>query len=129
MIESGVKQNPDIHAMASVDAHSIAVLLSNYHDSGKAGPSAAINLTIAGVPEGRLRMQHFRVDDTHSNSFEAWKKMGSPAQPGPEQYAALESAGQLQTLESPKWVNSVRGSVAAALELPRHGTSLIVLSW
>ena len=42
----------------------------------------------------------------YSNSYEAWKKMGSPQQPSPEQYAQLERAGQLQSLESPRWVES-----------------------
>jgi xylan 1,4-beta-xylosidase len=129
MMESGVKQNPDIHAMASVDARSMTVLVSNYHDSGKAAPAAAVNLTIAGVPAGRVRMQHFRVDNTHSNAYEAWKKMGSPAAPSAEQYAALESSGRLQSLESPKWVSANGGSVATSFELPRHGVSLLLLSW
>ena len=32
--------------------------------------------------------------------------MGSPQQPTPEQYAQLERAGQLQTLESPRWIDA-----------------------
>ena len=43
-----------MHAMASADAHSAAVLVSNYHDSGKPGPAAPIDLTIAGTAGGTL---------------------------------------------------------------------------
>src|SRR5204862_437464 len=100
IVASGVKEKPDIHALASRDAHSVSVLVSNYHDSGKPAPAADIDLTIAGLPGGRLLMQHYRVDQEFSNSFEAWKKMGSPQQPTTEQVAALESAGHLQAFES-----------------------------
>ncbi|HYZ85780.1 MAG TPA: beta-xylosidase, partial [Bryobacteraceae bacterium] len=67
---------PDLHAMASVDTHSGAVLVSNYHDSGKSGPSAPVQLTISGVPQTRVQLHHYRVDNEHSNSYEVWKKMG-----------------------------------------------------
>jgi xylan 1,4-beta-xylosidase len=129
MVTSGVKQNPDVHAMASIDAHSMAVLISNYHDSGKAGPAAPIDLRISGVPADRVRLQHYRVDDAHSNSFEAWKRMGSPAKPNREQYAELETAGQLQMLDSPRWVRPRQGQVQASFDVPRHGVSLIVVAW
>jgi hypothetical protein len=35
----GVAAGFDVNAMASVDAHSAAVLISNYHDSSKPGPA------------------------------------------------------------------------------------------
>jgi xylan 1,4-beta-xylosidase len=129
MLAAGVKNTPDVHAMASIDAHSAAVLVSNYHDSARPGAPAPIDLTIAGLPRGRILLQHYRVDDRHSNSYEYWKAIGSPAQPSAGQYAQLEQAGQLQLLESPRWINSQDGSVHAAFELPRHGVSLIRLTW
>jgi xylan 1,4-beta-xylosidase len=125
MLSGGVKGRPDIHAIASADDRSITVLVSNYHDSGKAGPEAAVRLTIAGVPAGRHLLEHFRVDQQHSNSYEAWKKMGSPQQPTPEQYAGLEQAGQLQNLESPRWIEAQDGRVLVEFSLPRHGVSLL----
>ncbi len=129
MLSGGVKEKPDLHAMASVDAHSAAVLVSNYHDSAKPGPATPIELAIAGLPRGRMLMQHFRVDDQHSNSYEAWKRMGSPAQPTPEQYALLEAAGQLEPAESPRWVHSPEGRLRLNFDLPLHGVSLILLTW
>ncbi len=129
MLARGVKEKPDVHAMASMDAHSAAVMVSNYHDSAKPGPAAPIELAISGLPPGRMLMQHFRVDDGHSNSYEAWKKMGSPAQPSPEQYAQLEAAGQLQSLGSPRWLHSSDGRVRLTFDLPLHGVSLILLTW
>jgi xylan 1,4-beta-xylosidase len=129
LLASGVRANPDIHAMASIDSHAAAVLVSNYHDSEKDGSVAPVDLTIAGLPSGRLHIEHFRVDDTHSNSYAAWLKMGSPQQPDAAQYAALESAGQLQLHESPRWLQSADGRVHLTFDLPRHAVSLIRLTW
>ncbi len=125
----GVKDGPDINAMASADARSVAVLVSNYHDSGKLGPAAPVDLHITGLPKGRLLVQHYRVDNENSNSYEAWKKMGSPAQPGKEQYAQLEQAGQLHLLDSPRWISAENGGTRVTFDLPRHGVSLIRVTW
>lgn len=128
MLAGGVKGNPDIAAMASADDRSVSVLVSNYHDSGKPGPDANVKLTIAGLPAGRMLLEHFRVDPLHSNSYEAWKKMGSPQSPTPEQYSELERASQLQAVESPRWVTTQDGRIQLDFSLPRHGVSLLRLA-
>jgi xylan 1,4-beta-xylosidase len=76
-----------------------------------------------------VQLHHYRVDNEHSNSYEVWKKMGSPQSPTPEQYAKLEHAGQLELLESPRWVTPDKGTVRVQFQLPRHGVSLIRLTW
>ena len=129
MLAESVKQKPDIHAMASRAAHSVAVIVSNYHDSGKRGPSAPVDLVIAGLPHDRVFVERFLVDDDHSNSYEVWKKMGSPQQPTPEQYTALERAGHLHMADSPRWVQAKDGQVRASFNLQRHGVSLIRVTW
>jgi xylan 1,4-beta-xylosidase len=129
MVAGGVKDKPDIHTIASRDAHSVAVMVSNYHDSGKPGPPADVALEIAGLPAGRLHLEHFRVDHEYSNSYEAWRKMGSPAQPDAKQVAELERAGQLQLLESPRWMVARDGRVRLSFALPRHGVSLVRVTW
>jgi xylan 1,4-beta-xylosidase len=129
MLAAGVKAAPDIHAMASIDAHAAAVLVSHYHDSAKPGPDASVELIITGLPRGRILLQHYRVDLRHSNSFERWKSMGSPQWPTPEQYAELERSGGLDLLDSPRWVNSDDGSLTTGFSLPRQGVSLLRLTW
>ena len=126
---TGVKDRPDVNAMASADPRSVAVLVSNYHDSGKPGPAAPINLNITGLPKGRLLVQHYRVDNENSNAYEVWKHMGSPAQPTKEQYAQLEQAGQLHLLDSPRWISAENGGTRVSFDLPRHGVSLIRVTW
>jgi xylan 1,4-beta-xylosidase len=129
LLHAGAKQVPDVNAMATVDEHSAAVLVSNYHDSARPGPAALVELSIAGLPRGRVLVQHFRVDDRFSNSYETWKRMGSPGQPSPDQYALLEAAGQLQSVKSPRWETLADGPLLASFDLPLHGVSLILVTW
>lgn len=120
----------DVDAMAVRSDHELSVLVWNYHDDDVAGPDAGVQIQIAGIPDPakRVLLRHYRIDETHSNAWTAWKRMGSPQQPTPEQYALLEAAGQLQEFESPKWIDS--GQAAKLdIRLPRQGLSLLQLSW
>jgi xylan 1,4-beta-xylosidase len=102
----------------------------NYHDDDVPGPDAGVQIQIAGIPDAakRVLLRHYRIDDTHSNAWSVWKKMGSPQQPTHEQYAALEAAGQLQELESPRWIGASK-QIKLDIRLPRQGVSLLQLSW
>jgi xylan 1,4-beta-xylosidase len=131
MIETdGVRGNPDIDALAVGSDRELSILVWNYHDDKVPGPDAAVQIQIAGIPTTakRVLLRHYRIDDTHSNSWTAWKKMGSPPQPTPEQYASLEAAGQLQEFESPRWIDSDKRT-HLDLGLPRQAVSLLQLSW
>jgi xylan 1,4-beta-xylosidase len=74
-------------------------------------------------------LEHYRIDETHSNSYAAWKNMGSPQSPTPEQYAQLKAAGQLQLLNSPEWLDVTGGKVNLETTLPRQAVSLLHIKW
>ena len=125
----GVRGQADISALASRQERAVAVLVWNYHDDDLPAPAAAVELGISGLPAGRPLLTHYRVDRDHSNAWEAWKKLGSPQTPSPQQYAELEKAGQLQSLETAARVTVVDGQVTVKFSLPRQGVSLIKLTW
>ena len=127
--DEGVRDQADINALASRQDRAVAVLVWNYHDDDRPSADATIDLTIAGVGAPRVTVTHDRVDRDHSNSYEAWKKMGSPQPPSPAQHAALEKAGQLEPLEPARQVAATRGVVTLTFTLPRQGVSLVKLSW
>lgn len=129
MLAAGVKDRPDVHAMASRDDRSVSVLVWNYHDSGKTAAASNVRLAISGLPRTRLLLHHYRVDGERGNSFELWKKMGSPAAPTPGQYTQLERESQLPLLESPRWLAQRAEGAQIDFPLPRHGVSLVRLSW
>ena len=128
---SGVRTKPDIDALATRKERELDILLLNYHDDDLAAPAASIDLAVAGVPAeaSRVLVETFRVDAGHSNSFAAWKQMGSPQQPTPEQYRQLEAAGQLQLDGSPQWQTVSAGELHLPLDLPRQGLALLRISW
>ena len=74
-------------------------------------------------------MHHYRVDKNHSNSYEAWKAMGSPQNPTQEQISKLEAEGQLHLITSPQWVNIKNGQAQIEFDLPGQGVSLLRLTW
>lgn len=130
MLASGVRQKPDVDAMATSTGHSLAVLLWNYHDDDVLAPETPLRLRIAGLPAGvrHVLVRHYAIDHDHSNAYSAWQSMGSPQNPTPEQYSKLKSAGQLELLESPRWLRT-DGAVELSFSLPRQAVSLVELSW
>jgi len=127
----GVREQPDVSALASRGSHELTVLVWHYHDDDVSGPDAAVSLALSGLPfaDGDARLEHFRIDEEHSNAFRAWQRMGSPQQPTPEQYAALVRAGQLAALGPPETVRAENGAALLTFTLPRRGVSLLVLEW
>jgi xylan 1,4-beta-xylosidase len=131
VIDTGVREAPEVRAIATRSSHAIQVLVWNYHDDDIPATHASINAEISGLPESvkRTSVEHFRIDSAHSNAFTIWKEMGSPLSPTPEQYARLESAGQLQLVTSPQWMQIDRGTLHLQFELPRQGLSLLKIQW
>jgi xylan 1,4-beta-xylosidase len=74
-----------------------------------------------------LKVEHFRIDEEHSNAFAAWKRIGSPQSPTPAEYAQLEKAGQLTALGEPKTVRVEDGAARIEFKLPQQAVSLITL--
>jgi xylan 1,4-beta-xylosidase len=131
MTRRGVREKPDVSALASRDNNTLSMLVWHYHDDDLPGPDAAVGLALEGLPlaTGEARLQHFRIDEEHSNAFSAWKRMGSPQNPTAEQYSQLERAGQLAALGAPETVRVENGQARLKFTLPRQAVSLLVLDW
>ncbi len=136
MIAKGVRGNVDVDALAVRGERALSVLVWNYHDDDVQGAEAErrlahVDLDLAGLnglPE-RVLLHHYRIDETHSNAWTLWKKMGSPQQPTAAQYQELQAAGQLQELTSPVWINVKSNKAAIGFQLPLQGVSLLQLTW
>jgi xylan 1,4-beta-xylosidase len=131
VLRDGVRGNPDINAIAARGDHELQVLVWNYHDDDLAVRDTTIDLSISGLSADAhsASVEHFRIDDNHSNSFSAWKKMGSPQPPSADQYRELQDTGQLELLSSPAWIRITGGKAQLRFTLPRHGLSLLRISW
>lgn len=131
LVKEGVRQKPVVDALATRSDHNVSVMVWNYQDDDISGPAAPVSLSIAGIPADakRVLLRHYRIDGAHSNAYTIWKQMGSPEHPSPEDCTKLEAAGQLQLLESPRWM-AVEGNAAnLPFTLPLQGISLVQISW
>ncbi|HXF26859.1 MAG TPA: hypothetical protein VN610_06280 [Bryobacteraceae bacterium] len=131
IVSQGVRDRADISALASRGDREISILVWNYHDDAISADAANINLNVNGLPAAmtRVLLEHYRIDQEHSNAYAVWQSMGSPPSPSPAQYATLEAAGQLQQLTSPAWLHIANGAARLEFALPREALSLIRLTW
>ena len=127
--DSGVrKQTTDIGAVAAKDNRTATIMAWNYHDDDLQGETENVQLNIKGIPTTKVKLLEYRIDNEHSNSYEVWKKMGSPQQPTREQIAQLEKAGQLeQTANRSEDIKN--GLLKMNVPLPRQGIVFYKIQW
>ena len=130
VIDSGVRgYKPDIGAIASKNLNDATIMVWNYHDDDRPAPDAAINLTFKGVPTKKVVITEYRIDKNNSNSYEVWKKMGSPQVLTSEQYSRLEKTGQL-SMPGKAVAGKVKdGRLIHNITLQRQGVSLVNIHW
>ena len=131
IVSAGVREQPDVGALASLDGTKLAVMVWHYHDDDVAGPDAAVTLALAGLPAAarNARVTHYRIDATHGNAYGEWKRMGSPLAPNETQYRRLIDASKLPVIDQPAQVSGGGGTSDLRFALPRQGVSLLVLDW
>jgi len=122
---------PDVHALASLDGDTVAVMVWHYHADAVPGADAAVELTLFGLPMNvdQAALRHWGIDDEHSNAFTVWRRMGLPKEPTAAQYEELLEAGRLAPLHEPETVTVEDGRASIDFELPRQGVSLLLLEW
>jgi xylan 1,4-beta-xylosidase len=131
ILTHGVRGAADVDGLATASEREAAVMLWHYHDEEGSAAAVVVELEISGLPKHaqRILLEHFRIDERHSNAYTVWKEMGLPQQPTADQYARLEAAGRLEMPESPRWVTAPDGKVRVEFSLPRQGVSLLRCSW
>ena len=127
-VDSSVRGQTDIGALAAKDKRSATIMIWNYHDEDKQAAEEQVIINADGLPAKTVTITEYRIDNEHSNSYEVWKKMGSPQNPTADQVAELENAGQLQMMHTP-WKMKVKNKMIIRIGLPRQGVSLLKLDW
>jgi xylan 1,4-beta-xylosidase len=130
ILTNGVRDRPDVSALASRSDNKICVLVWHYHDDDLPGPPAEVTLIIDGIDKlaDTPHVRRTQIDADHSNSYATWQRMGSPQRPTPTQYAELEQSGRLAEIESPKLSDANDGRLTVSFELPRQGVTLLEFS-
>jgi xylan 1,4-beta-xylosidase len=132
VLSAGVRDTPDIGSVASLEGNTLSILVWHYHDDDVPGADAAVALRLRGLPPALAKgatVTHYRIDAAHSNSFAAWRAMGSPIAPTDAQRAALLKAATLATMgATPEPITAEKAGAALSFGLPRQGVSLLVLT-
>ncbi|WP_462221035.1 GH39 family glycosyl hydrolase [Ferruginibacter sp.] len=130
MVDSSVRRNyNDVGGLAAKEKKSATIMVWNYHDDDVMKPALPVAVSIDGLTVKTVTLTQYRIDDKHSNSYEVWKKMGSPQNPTATQIAALEKAGQLQTIGKPEKLKVINGKLAVNISLPQQAVSLLKIDW
>ncbi|MGQ7944196.1 GH39 family glycosyl hydrolase [Flavobacterium sp. WC2509] len=129
VIKSSVRgEKSDIGALATKDTKSAAVMVWNYHDDDKPGITETASLTIDNIPAKKATLAIYVIDKENSNSYEVWKKMGSPKEPTPQQIDTLEKSGKLKCISTKK-IKIASGKVIVPVQLERQAVALVKLNW
>jgi xylan 1,4-beta-xylosidase len=129
ILKDGVRAEPDVSALASAGDGKVFVLAWHYHDDDLPGPDAVVEVQLTGVSgeAGAMRVTQYRIDETHSNAYAVWKRLGSPQAPNPRQYEQLQQSGQLTATGPATSVNVADGKAALQVSLPRQAVALFVI--
>jgi xylan 1,4-beta-xylosidase len=119
----------DINALAATTSNNATVLVWNYHDDDIQGEGSPVNVSVKGLKNGKATLYHYRIDAAHSNSYEVWKKMGSPRHPSEKEYKILEKSGQLELLSKPQKVNIKNSELSVNFQLPRQAVSFLKIDY
>ena len=122
------KSDGNVTAFATRDSKRITIVVTNYQDEridndGKAYP---VVLTIdpqwkAGT---KVTLKHWRIDETHSNAYSAFKKLGSPKLPNPIEIDAIRNKMGLELLDNQ--ISKQAGELKdIEFQLPCNAVSLI----
>jgi xylan 1,4-beta-xylosidase len=118
----------DINALAAAGPNKATVMLWNYHDLNLITPPSTVNLLVHGIDASEVNVTHYLIDQNNSNSYEVWKKMGSPQDVSDEQYKTLEEAGKLKKIGGKKY--NLRDTVLAIpTEIEGQAVALFVIEW
>ena len=130
ILANGVRGDPDVDGMATLNGTAVQVLVWNYHDELVPVAATPVHLAI-NVPAtfGSLaRVSHLRLDESHGDAYTVWVSQGMPASPSAAQVAALQQAMDPSLLVPDRTVAvAADGSVGVDFELPRFGVSLVTI--
>jgi xylan 1,4-beta-xylosidase len=131
ILASGVRADPDVDAIATLNGATVQVLVWNYHDDLVAAAATPVHLAVT-VPASfgpGVRVSHLRVDESHGDAYTVWVAHGMPASPSASELAALQQAMDPAPLTADRTLAvAADGSVGVDFDLPRFGVSLLTLA-
>jgi xylan 1,4-beta-xylosidase len=129
IVDSSVRHQSYVDALATIDADAMYVMLWNYHDDEQTKTEAWINVALKNIDAKKASVSSYLVDKNHSNAYTKWQQMGSPQQPSKQQIIDLQNAGQLTRNISNQKFQTINGNLSYHFKLQGQGVALLKVSW
>src|ERR1700752_3652309 len=91
----------EVDALATAGGDTVSVLVWRHADDQYATAARDTAVTVRLEPRpfaGNVRGSHWRIDSAHSNSHTAWRELGGPQDPSPDELASIEARQGLERL-------------------------------
>ncbi len=131
ILANGVRGQPDIDGIATLNGASVQALVWNYHDDIVTVAATPVHLAVTVPPTfgARVRVSHLRVDESHGDAYTVWVAEGMPASPSAANLATLQKAMAPAPLIADKTLAvAADGSIGVDFDLPRFGVSLVTIT-
>jgi xylan 1,4-beta-xylosidase len=104
------------------------ILSYSHNDDRDLVGENTITLTLEAIEnEIEFVVEHFRIDEIHSNAYHEWCQQGSPNFPNPEQYEAIKRREGLEKINDDYIVISTNNKIQISLTMSLHAVSLVTL--
>lgn len=127
VLDSSIRKETDLGVLAAKGDKNATIMLWNYNDVDLTNSTEKVNIKLNQLPAKKVTLSSYIIDSQSSNSYELWKKMGSPQKPSEKQIAELVEAGQLKLVGKPKIFNAQTDTYQ--LDLQRQGVALLKITW
>lgn len=113
-------------AVKGKDGETQIVIYSHNNDRDKV-EDQEVTVTVDGLAAENVTVQHYRIDNEHSNPYAEWVRQGKPFYPQGEQYAAIKARDGLEKFCEDAQAAVADGKVELKFAMPAHGVSFIVI--
>jgi xylan 1,4-beta-xylosidase len=129
----GTTASPGVNVIGTISAanDTICVMVYSHVDNTSGNASTADNVTLnITMPSGwtSARMEHWVIDQTHSNSYRAWRGLGSPLNPTADQWTTIAVAANLAHYDSVATVTFSGGVYSKTFTQKYYSVGLIQLT-
>ena len=131
-LTTGARFGDPVFALATKDEdNSIEILVYhlNERDEGNGRKDTLdITLSVQNLPFRKYEVNHYLVDENHSNVYSAWRKMGRPKNLTDEQAARLSTIDDLELARMPWQEESTDYTFRHGLRLQSNSVAVFVLT-
>lgn len=115
------------NGFATISNDTSAIQIAIYDHDG--ADNVSLKVSNLPFPGPTIRIEHFMVDSSHSNSYRVWVGMGKPKVPTAAQWAQLKAASDLAHFDSVQTIQlATDKSFSKSFATRKYSVSLIIIS-